>query len=309
MRKISIGADIGGSHISTMAIDKESGSILRETHAWCEVDCQGSADDILHQWTQCVRMTMQQSENHDLCGIGFAMPGPFNYPEGIALFSGVNKFDTLYGVNIRKRLASMLDLPASIPIRFLNDATCFAIGETWLGEASRHTRVIAITLGTGFGSAFMQQGTPVSTGESVPAHGWVYHLPFGNSIADDNFSTRWFIKRYKEITGNQASGAKVIAEATAEDPAARQVFDEFGRNLGGFMLPLIKRFGATCLVIGGSIAQSYNLFSTPFLSGLAAGDAGSLLVYPSAMGEDAAIAGSARLCNDRFYNTILASGS
>ena len=309
MRKISIGADIGGSHISTMAIDAESGSILRETHARCEVDCLGSSDDILHQWNQSIKMTLQQSGNIELCGIGFAMPGPFNYPEGIALFSGVNKFDTLYGINIRQRLADMLDLPASLPIRFLNDATCFAIGETWLGEASRHARVIAITLGTGFGSAFMQQGTPVSSGESVPTNGWVYHLPFGDSIADDNFSTRWFIKRYMEITGIQARGAKSIAEAIGKDPAAQQVFDEFGMNLGRFMLPLIKRFGTTCLVIGGSIAQSYNHFSTPFLSGLAAGGAGNLLVYPSAMGEDAAIAGSARLCNDLFYNTILASGS
>jgi glucokinase len=309
MKKISIGADIGGSHISTMAIEAERGLILRETHARCEVDCHGSADDILRQWQKALTLTMQQSGSHHLCGIGFAMPGPFNYPEGIALFAGVNKFDALYGINIRQRLAAMTGLPANVPVRFLNDATCFAIGETWQGEASRHARVIAITLGTGFGSAFMVQGVPVESGDSVPAHGWVYHLPFGKSIADDNFSTRWFIKRYLEITGKTVEGARSIADAAGEEEAARLIFDEFGRNLGEFMSPLVTRFGATCLVIGGSIAQSYNLFSAPLLSGLAAGGAGNLLVCLSAMGEDAAIAGSARLYDDRFYNTLHSSGS
>jgi glucokinase len=303
MRKISIGADIGGSHITTMAVDLESGAILRETHARCNVNAKGGAGEILTAWKSALNETIEKSKQHHLTGIGFAMPGPFDYPNGIAWFSGVDKFDALYGVDIRREIKLLPAIAEDLPVRFLNDATCFAIGEGWLGTASKYNRVLAITLGTGFGSAFLDHGVPVSTGDEVPLHGWVYHLPFGDSIADDHFSTRWFIKRYKEQTGNTITGALELASKAMAEPAAMQIFTEFGNNLGQFLSPLIRKFEAHCLIIGGNISQSYHLFSKPFLSGLESNGVRNLHVYVSSMGEDAAIAGSARLSDNEFYKS------
>jgi len=304
MKKISIGADIGGSHISTMAVELETGAMLQETYSRVEVDSNGPAEEILQTWKSSLNASIRKSNRHLLTGLGFAMPGPFDYPNGIALFSGVQKFESLYGINIRNEITSLTGIPDSMPVRFLNDATCFAIGEAWLGKASAFDRVIAITLGTGFGSAFLDHGVPVSTGNEVPEHGWVYHLPFGGSIADDCFSTRWFVKRYKEITGRTINGVLEISVTADQDAAARRVFSEFGSNLGQFLAPLIRRFNAGCLVIGGSISQTYDIFHNPFLSGLAREGIQDLPQYVSSMGENAAIAGSARLSDNEFYRTM-----
>lgn len=78
------------------------------------------------------------------------MPGPFDYLNGIAWFNAeVQKFEHLYGVDIKSKLRNRLDLAPDFLIRFLNDASCFAIGEAWLGEAANYERFIAITVGTG----------------------------------------------------------------------------------------------------------------------------------------------------------------
>ena len=33
-------------------------------------------------------------------GIGFAMPGPFDYVKGICYIQGVAKYENLYGINV-----------------------------------------------------------------------------------------------------------------------------------------------------------------------------------------------------------------
>jgi len=154
----------------------------------------------------------------------------------------------------------------------------------------------------------------VESGPEVPAYGCVYHLPFGNSIADDNFSTRWFLGRYKEITGQDIAGVKELAELAAgyrlqeagstlnahNRNAASGIFDEFGANMGKFLAPWLLKFSAECLTIGGNISNSYFLFEKPFSLELRKQGC-NIPVFISELGELAGIAGAARLCDDSFY--------
>ena len=215
MTKILIGSDIGGSHITCVAVDLDGHSISDVFKVREEVDSGASADFILAGWAEALSRLISLIGKENLGGIGFAMPGPFDYPGGIAWFKGVQKYDSLYGINVRKEIRDRLALDASVPVRFLNDATSFAIGEAWTGRSSGFRKSMAITLGTGFGSAFIADGIPVESGPEVPESGCVYHLPYGGSIADDHFSTRWFVGRYKAVTGKDVTGVKDIVEMEA----------------------------------------------------------------------------------------------
>jgi glucokinase len=297
---IYIGADIGGSHITCKAVNAKRMMIMEACSVRREVNSGGSAEDILSSWSEALSVLIAQTGLENLAGIGFAMPGPFDYPTGLALFEGVRKYDHVKGINVREELVKRLGLGSSVSVRFLNDATCFAVGEAWIGKASEFSRTVAITLGTGFGSAFLDQGIPVEKGEDVPRYGCVYHLPFGNSMADDYFSTRWFVSRYHEMTGKHVTGVKEIADAASREGPALSVFREFGRELGLFLAPWLLRFHAGFLTIGGNIANSYPLFSEPFLAALTECQFASP-VSLSELGENAAIAGAARLCDDAFY--------
>jgi glucokinase len=193
---------------------------------------------------------------------------------------------------------------AGFPIRYMNDATAFAVGEAWIGKAAGHKKSIAITLGTGFGSAFIESGLPVLEREDVPKLGCVWHLPYKDGIADDYFSTRWYIKSYATKTGNSLSGVREIAElASKRDNNAISLFNEFGNNLGKFLGTWINSFGAEVIVIGGNMTGAYNLFG-PSLQSAFEKQKINVKVQLSELKEDAAIIGSARLLDGSFWEKI-----
>jgi glucokinase len=134
MKKYAIGSDIGGSHISCAVIDLEKKSLLRQSLRTQKVNNHAPADKILSDWCMALNHTMGLVSKNDLAGIGFAMPGPFNYPEGIALFTGTNaKYEKLFNIPVADELSKRLDLSPD-RIRFINDATAFAVGEAWIGK-------------------------------------------------------------------------------------------------------------------------------------------------------------------------------
>lgn len=299
-KKYAIGSDIGGSHICTVLVDVETGQMLAESHAEVKVDNQASATEILENWSKAIRKTMLFAEKGQLMGIGFAMPGPFDYKNGIALLKNVAKYESLYGLNIGEELKRLIGLPAQMPFRYLNDALSFAIGECWIGKASAYKNVVAITLGTGFGSAFLTNGVPVVEGYRVPEMGYVYHIPYKNSIADDYFSTRWFVSEYERRTGEKCHGVKEIADRVAKEIEAKKLFDDFGNDLGLFLAPVLKIFEAECLVIGGNISGAYALFGPSFQKVLT--DCGMMVdVVISDLMESAAMIGSSRLLDEKFW--------
>lgn len=303
MRKLVIGADIGGSHITCIPVDPALPKVLPEFTSRRPVDPHASAAEILNNWEEAFREVMFRCKPEIVSGIGFAMPGPFDYPEGIAWFRGVKKYDNLYGVDVRGEILRRLDLPAGFPVRFLNDATCFAIGESWTGKAASFRKSMAITLGTGFGSAFIEDGYPVESGDNVPQYGCVYHLPYAGSIANNHFSTCWFLEEYQSITGRSAEGVREIAIQAGESPEIAQLFTDFGIRLGNFLAPWLLRFGAECLTVGGNIANSLHLFADPFRETLSA-HGWPLPVFHSESGEIAAVSGAARLCDDQYYSLL-----
>ena len=304
MKKYAIGVDIGGSHISCAVIDLEKETIIRGSYATQKVDNQAPADDILENWTIALKKSLAYIDRDQLAGIGFAMPGPFDYEKGIALFTeSVAKYQNLYGINVAIRLKEILRLGEGTDVRFMNDASAFAIGEAWLGKASKVDRSVSITLGTGFGSAFVDNGVVVVERDDVPKLGCVWHLPYNGGIADDSFSTRWFIKKYAEKSNLQLSGAREIADRVATDDKAKEVFVEFGTHLGEFLGPWLNKFDAQALVIGGNVTGAYKHFGKYFEEALKKQNV-TTTVHISDHMEDAAIIGSARLFDPAFWERI-----
>tara|TARA_R110002050_G_scaffold274283_2_gene418661 strand:+ start:18779 stop:19714 length:936 start_codon:yes stop_codon:yes gene_type:complete len=299
-KKYAIGIDIGGSHISSVLVEIQSGQIVRKSYSESKLDNQASAEEIFQIWGNTIQETINHAELSEIEGLGFAMPGPFDYENGIALFKGVAKYDNLYGLNVKNELNKVLNLSNDMPFRYINDAMSFAIGEAWSGPAAKYNKVVAVTLGTGFGSAFIKDGVPVIEGNNVPPMGYVYNIPYENGIADDYFSTRWFINEYEIRSGKKCKGVKEIAEQAAIEQTANELFVDFGRRLGRFLEPLLNQFDAQCLVIGGNISKAYGLFGPLFQKELNNASVKVEVVISELM-EDAAMTGSARLMDSRFW--------
>ena len=302
-KNIAIGTDIGGSHISCAAIDLVSGKIIRNTLTERSVDNQAQANNIIGTWTQALSAVLKKVPLENVKGIGFAMPGPFDYVKGISYIRGVAKYENLYGINITDAISNSLSVKDGFLIRFMNDASAFAVGEAWAGSAANFNRSLSITLGTGFGSAFIRNRIPIVDGPEVPKLGCIYHLPFKDGIADDYFSTRGLLSRYKKLTGKGLGGVKELAALAGTEKAVTDLFIDFGENTGLFLAPWLNKFKAEILVIGGNISHAYNLFGDAFEIRLKKENC-FCKVAISKLKEDAALLGSGYLLDDEFWRSV-----
>jgi glucokinase len=302
-KNIAIGTDIGGSHISCAAIDLVSGKIMRDTLTERSVDNQAQASVIIGTWTQALSAVLDKVPRENVKGIGFAMPGPFDYVKGICYIRGVAKYENLYGINVTDAISGGLGVHEDFLIRFMNDASAFAVGEAWAGSASRYNRSLSITFGTGFGSAFISKRIPIVDGSEVPKLGCIYHLPYKEGIADDYFSTRGLLSRYKKLSGKELSGVKELAAMAVKNKMVADLFTDFGDNAGIFLAPWLKKFRAEILVVGGNISHAYNLFGNVFEDRLKKENC-FCEVAISKLKEDAALLGSAYLLDDDFWQSV-----
>ncbi|HSG67057.1 MAG TPA: ROK family protein, partial [Bacteroidales bacterium] len=160
-KKLAIGVDVGGSHVSCAAYDLKEAEYLGETFAESDLDNHAPANEIIAVWGKVIGETIIKAGSENVYGIGFAMPGPFDYPKGISRFRGENgKYENTFGLDVPAGIRKYLGLPPDFRIRFINDATAFAIGEDRFGMARQSDRSLSITLGTGFGSAFIRDHLP-----------------------------------------------------------------------------------------------------------------------------------------------------
>lgn len=303
-KEIAIGVDIGGSHVSCAAYDLNVKKYIENSLAENDLDNHANSEVIIGAWGDTIKRTMELVGSGDVVGIGFAMPGPFDYENGIPLFTGENeKYENIYGLHVPDALRKYLNLADDFRIRFVNDATAFAIAEDQVGRARDVIRSLSITLGTGFGSAFISSGMPVLEGEEVPRYGCLWHLPFEDGIADDYFSTRGFLNRYKKETGIELPGVKQLAEKIDSDNTANALFEDFGLKLGQFLKPWIRKFEIQMLVIGGNISNAYPHFEES-LNDYLKNEQLEMQVAPSEMKEIASFIGSATMVDDTYYHQV-----
>ena len=304
-QNIALGVDIGGSHITCQLFNLETNRLEESSKVRIPVNGSGQKEEILQSWTKAILQSISGNRLSDLSGIGFAMPGPFDYLNGVGWFDEkVDKFSHLHGVDVKSELIQQLNLPADFPVRFLNDAACFAVGVANAEPASKYNRVLALTLGTGFGTTFIKNGMPVAGVDGIPDDGFLYHVPFLDSIADEYFSTRWFLKEYKRMTGKEAGGVKELTHIAEHDADVKELFHIFGKNLGSFLVPWSKKFNTGCIVMGGNIAKSYPIFDTA-LSDVFRNESIKTEIVISSLDEDAALIGSARLSDNSFYQNLV----
>lgn len=245
----AVALDLGGTHVSAATVDLGSVTVVHRSRARADLAPGAGRDELLAR----IRDTAHAARLGGTETAGVAAPGPFDYARGVCLLE--HKLESLHGVDLRTELATALDLPPEA-VRFVNDAEAFVLGEWWAGAARGHDRALGITIGTGLGSAFLDRGRIVRSGAGVPAEGELYRVPFRDAPVETRVSRGAILSQY----GVEGIDVAEIAErARSGDARARETFDALARHLAEFVRPWLVAFAPTCLVVGGSIARSWNL--------------------------------------------------
>ena len=277
--------DIGGSHVTAGRIRVESATV--EPGTQIRVDFPPVEEsEVLERILEAAAAVATPQLRH----LGVAIPGPFDYEAGISRIT--HKLHGLYGVNLRRELATALDLGNRGAIAFLNDAEAFVLGEWWAGAARGQARVLGVTLGTGLGSAFLENGDFVRSDARVPAGGALYKLAFRGAPVEETISARALLAGYGGDATGMTNVEQIAARGRAGEAHARLVFRQLAADLAEFLVPTLEAFTPTCLVVGGSIAQAWELLE-PVLEERLAAFAPSV-VARAAQIDEAPLLGAAR---------------
>lgn len=264
--------DVGGTYVKAGII--RSDGTLAEPVVVYPARSEDTREELLQHFALLVKdLGMRVQAGERIRGIGFAFPGPFEYESGICRIRGLNKFESLYGVNLKEELTERIVVIPELQGRWSdspviaieNDAALFALGECGYGVGKPYRRTICLTIGTGFGSAFVSSNRLVKQGKGVPPEGWLYRLPYRDGIIDDYISRRGIIQLAHEMgIKNIVAGdndVKCLAErAYLGEVLPVQLFCEFGERIKEVLTPFIQSFQPDAILIGGQIAKSADLF-------------------------------------------------
>jgi glucokinase len=272
--------DIGGTHVTAGRVDTEAR--LVEARRRTSLPTAAARDELLAELSRAAASIARP----DIGRVGVAVPGPFDYSAGVSRIE--HKLRGLYGVDLRSALCAVLRLTDASAVRFLNDADAFVLGEWWAGAARGHARAAGITLGTGLGAAFVADGAIVRSWPGIPADGALWEQSFRGKPVEQTISSSAVAARY----GAPIESEEIAARASAGERSARRAFEELGDAIAEFLRPWLRGFEPTCLVVGGSMARSWELFAPALGAGLEPTDSLRAVVAAEHL-DDAALLGAA----------------
>jgi len=286
---IIVGAAIEDSYISAGLVNLETRQLIDNTLRRKRVNPQGSIKEINANWASVLNEVvglLPEGEKN----IGVGIPGPCDYDSGFFLSNDMDRYGSLYRLNIKELLSEHIHVSES-NIRLINDAACFFQGEVFGGAIRGYKKSLGITLGMGLGSA-RYSGDKVEDAN-------LWKTPFKDSIAEDYLSVRWLLNRFKALSGIEVADL-VEMKRFAPDARVQQTFDEFADNLSIFLGDIIVKENPDVVLIGGHMESSNRFFFSRAVEGLRSQGI-KTPVMKAILGERAGVIGAAAL----WYNESL----
>ena len=196
--------------------------------------------------------------------VGLAFPGPFDYPRGISRMKGLAKYDAIEGVPLEKALKSFPGqtvLQPGVRFFFRHDVDSFALGAAYRDPSCGAGRSLCLCIGTGAGSAFLEEGRLLKQDPRIPDNGWIYPFPFHGSTIDDWISVRGLARLACEAGFPAGTSGKDLFDlAVQENRQAAAVWKTFGSFIADALQPFVASFRPGQLILGGQISKAERFF-------------------------------------------------
>ena len=275
--KCILAIDAGGTFLKAALIREngESARLVEGSFFKIPVDSGGNAEEIKAAYIEVASRgrSLSQKNKMRLEGISICIPGPFDYPVGISRMR--HKYQSIYGISMRPWLEQAV---GKVPVYFLHDSTAFLLGATQNGLSSRYQRIAGVVLGTGLGFASMFDGKIYENDQGGPGIS-IYAMPYRGKAAEDYVSRHALISHYMELRqgSGRCNGAfsgdsemdviDIASLARSGQTDAIQAFESMGICLAEILYDIIRDNRFECLLLGGGICKSADLF-LPALRGI-----------------------------------------
>ena len=257
-----IGIDLGGTKIEGIAIADDGSERLRRRIAAPRGDYANTLDAV----AGLVREIERESGASGSVGIG--IPGTISPATGLIKNSNST---WLNGKPLAEDLSQLLERP----IRFANDANCFALSEATDGAAAGARVVFGVIIGTGTGGGVVidrhvlvganaiggewgHNPLPGARGTESPGpecycgrRGCIEQFLSGPALAADYTAHAW-----EEITAEEVAHRAAAGEALADAALARYE-ERMARALGS----IINLLDPDVIVLGGGLSNIDRLYT------------------------------------------------
>jgi fructokinase len=293
-----IGVDLGGTKIEAIALDQRGAVVLRERVPTPRDDYEGTLAAI----AGLVRSLESRSGGGATVGVG--MPG------AISPATGLVKNANSTWLNGR-RLDRDLEARLGRPLRFANDANCFALSEAVDGAAAGRHVVFGAILGTGTGGG-LTVGGRVLTGANAIAGEWGHNpLPWpqpgewpgpecycGRTGCIETFlSGPGLARDHAAATGLRLPAEEVARRAEAGAPAAVAALERYEDRLARALATVVNVVDPDAIVLGGGLSNVGRLYRglPDRLARWAFSDRLATPVLPNRHGDSSGVRGAAWL--------------
>lgn len=301
-----IGIDLGGTKTAIAVLDRDGREALANRVATTAGDYPATLDTIARLVAQAEARLACQGE----ATIGVGMPGSIS-PHSRKVQNANSTW--LNGRNFAA------DLPQRLgrPVRFANDANCFALSEAADGAGHGARTVFGVIIGTGCGAGLVHSGRLID-GPRGCAGEWGHNaLPWPG--ADDEPAPQCWcgLKGCMETwvsgpglhsdylaRGGSASAAgnalAVARLAETGDAVAAAALDRHASRLGRGLAMIVNIFDPEVIVLGGGLSNLTSLYESlpALIAPYIFADDRRVTIRPPLHGDASGVRGAARLWDD-----------
>ena len=261
MEDARIGVDLGGTKIEAIALAPDGTTLVRQRVLTPHDDYDATVQAIVDLVTSVERELGTQGT------VGLGTPG------AISPATGLIKNSNSTWVNGRN-LAEDLKVRLNRPLRFNNDANCFALSEATDGGGANARVVFGVILGTGTGGGVIIDGRPL-VGVNAIGGEWGHNpLPWptpeelpGPSCScgrrgclETFLSGPGFSRDYEADTGTQRQASEIAQAARDGETAAQAALARYEGRLARGLATVINLIDPDVIVLGGGLSNLDSLY-------------------------------------------------
>ena len=293
-----IGLDLGGTKIEGVALGDDGAQLARRRVATPRHDYAAT----LEAMAGLVRDLEAETGRRGSVGVG--MPGALSPATG--LVKNANS-TWLIGQPLDRDLSGLLGRP----VRFANDANCFALSEAVDGAAAGARVVFGVIVGTGTGGGVVVD-RKVLTGPNAIAGEWGHNpLPWpregewpgpacycGKTGCVETFlSGPGLARDFRQATGEDVAAPEIVARAERGDGAASAALERYEERMARALAVVLNVLDPDVVVLGGGMSQIARLYeSVPRLwQEWAFSDRVDTVLRPPVHGDSSGVRGAAWL--------------
>jgi len=251
-----IGVDLGGTKIEAAALDSAGRIRARRRIATPIGDYHGTITAIAGL------VAALESEIGAPASVGIGIPGT------IVAATGLVKNANSTWLN-RRPFGRDVEAALGRPVRFANDANCFALSEAIDGAAAGCGTVFGVILGTGVGGGIVIGGR-LLVGINAIAGEWG-HNPLPAPQSDESPGRPCYCGRsgcietflsgpglaadHREHAGRDLAGPEIAAGAAAGDTQCRATIERYVDRLARALASVINLVDPDAIVLGGGLSS------------------------------------------------------